>query len=146
MNFETIKCQVSFFYGRLTFSLPLFVQVYQQRKFWFSLSFLSTSTNCESFGFYWRFCPSLPTVKVLIILATISFTGHFGYEYQRWNFCDLEFAYEQPLASHSAIREFAFAGGNLWHPTVKTGVRTLGGNCGNVIRHPHMYVDRQGRC
>jgi len=52
MNFETIKCQVSFFYGRLTFFL----------------------------GF---FCPSLPRVKIVVILATVHFIGHSGYEYQR---------------------------------------------------------------
>ena len=41
-------------------------------------------------------------------------------------FSSLDF--EQPLASLSAKREFAFAGGNLWHPTVQAGVRALGGN------------------
>jgi len=123
MNFEIIKCQVSFFYGRLTFFLgffgptpmlptvkvlvfiSVFVQDYQRWKFWFLLAFLSKS----------------PTVKVLVILATVSFTGHFDYEYQWWKLCDLEFAFEQPLASRSATRELAFTGVNLWEPAVETG-------------------------
>jgi len=52
MNFETIKCQVSFFYGRLTF-------------------FLSKSTKGERFSCHWHFCPSLPKVKVLIVIGLI---------------------------------------------------------------------------
>jgi len=116
MNFETIKCQVSFFYGRLTFSLPLFVQVYQQWKFWFSLSFLSTSTNCESFGFYWRFCPSLPTVKVLV------FIGIFVQVYQRqkfWLFWP-RFLLLATLAMNTNGEIFVIWSlpmSNLWHPT-----------------------------
>ena len=96
-------------------------QCYQRWKFWFLLAFLSKTTNGESFGFYWHFRRSLPTVKVLVILATVSFTGHFDYEYQWWKLCDLEFAFEQPLASRSATRELAFTGVNLWEPAVETG-------------------------
>jgi len=42
---------------------------------------------------------------------------------------------EQLLASRSAKCEFAFAGDNLWHPTVQTWVRTLGGNCWHGIEN-----------
>jgi len=151
MNFVTITCQACFFSGRLAFFLGLFVQVYQRWMFWFILAFLSKSTNWETFWFilaflskstngescvfYWHFCPSLPTVKVLFIFATVSFIGHFGYEYQWWKFCDLELAFEQSLASHSTTRESAIAEGNLWYPAVKTGVRTPGGNCWHGIRN-----------
>jgi len=57
--------------------------------------------------------------------------------------CDLRFAFEQPLASRSAKLEFAFAGGNLWHPTVQAGVRTPGGNCWHGIGSTSMLVHRQ---
>jgi len=65
------------------FFLAFLGQRYQRGKFWFSLAFLSTSSNGESFYFHWHFCPRLPTVKVLVILATVAFIDHFGYEYQR---------------------------------------------------------------
>jgi len=58
-------------------------------------------------------------VKVLAILATVTFIDHFGYEYQRWKVCDLGVAFEQLLASRSATCEFVFIGGNLWHPLFK---------------------------
>jgi len=38
-------------------------------------------------------------VKVLVILATVTFIGHFGYKYQWWKVCDLEFAFEQLASS-----------------------------------------------
>jgi len=62
--------------------IGIFDQVYQRRKFWFLVVFLSIFTNGETFVFYWHFCPRLATVMVLVILATVSFIGHFGYEYQ----------------------------------------------------------------
>jgi len=55
--------------------------------------------------------------------------------------CDLRCAFELPLASRSAKREFAFAGGNLWHPTVQ-GVRALGGNCWDGIESTSLVVHR----
>ena len=153
--------------------IGIFVQVYQRWKFCLLLAFLSKFTNGESFGFYWHFCPSLQMVKVLGFIgfcpslprwkfwfllaflsrstngesfgnfATVSFIGHFGYEYQWWKLCDLEFASEQPLASRSATREFAFARGNLWHPAVQTGVRTPGGNCWHGFRSTHIHTGRE---
>jgi len=103
------------------------------KVFVFSWSFLAKVTNDEVLYFWaflakvtiqWKFflafLARLPTVKVLVILAMVTFTGHFGYEYQSESYiCDLRFAFEQPLASCSAKREFAFAGGNLWHPLCK---------------------------
>ena len=64
------------------------------------------------------FWPRLPAVIVfvfhghfwprLLLLATVAMnTNDESYV------CDLRFAFEQPLASRSAKREFAFAGGNL---------------------------------
>jgi len=50
------------------------------------------------------------SVKVLVSLATVTFIGHFGYEYEWWKLCDLEFAFEHPLVSRSATREFAISG------------------------------------
>jgi len=70
MNFETIQCQVRFFYVRLTFFLPflssllpvkvlvfigIFVQVYQRCRFWsfwppfLLLATLAMNTNGESY-------------------------------------------------------------------------------------------------
>jgi len=43
-------------------------------------------------------------VKVLVILATDTFIGRFGYEYQWWKLCDLEFAFEKPVAFRSSTR------------------------------------------
>jgi len=48
----------------------------------FSWSFSANVTNGESFDFYWHFCPRPPKVKVLVILVTVTFIVHFGYEYQ----------------------------------------------------------------
>jgi len=68
-------------------------QRYQRRKFCFLLGFLSLSTNGESFSFYWHFCPSLPTVKVLfcwnscqslLTVKVVFFTGIFVQIYQWW--------------------------------------------------------------
>jgi len=56
--------------------------------------------------------------------------------------CDLRFAFEQPLASRSAKREFAFAGDNLWHPAMQGGVRAPGGNCWNGIESTSLLVHR----
>jgi len=73
VNFETIKCQVSFFYGHLTFFLDffgpavevlvfigIFVQVYQRWKFWsfrprlLLLATLAMNTNGESQKHTWE--------------------------------------------------------------------------------------------
>jgi len=59
--------------------------------------------------------------------------------------CDLEFAFEQPLASRSAKCEFAFARGNLWHPTVQAGVHALGGNCWHGIGSTVQVYPYNGR-
>jgi len=57
---------------------------------------------------------------------------------------DLEFAFEQPLASCSAKCKFVFVGGNLWHPTVQAGVCAPGGNCQHGIRSTIIsYTGRQ---
>ena len=77
MNFETIKCQVSFFCGRLTLFLGLFAQVCQRWKFRLSLVFFTKSTNGESLGFYWYFWPSLPTVKVFIFIGRATIPSLF---------------------------------------------------------------------
>jgi len=65
-----------------------------------------------------HFWPRLPTVKVfvfhghfwprLLLLATSAMNTN-----DKRYVCDLRFAFEQPLASRSAKREFAFAGSNL---------------------------------
>jgi len=124
---------------KVFFFIGILVQVYQLTVLFIGI-FVQVCQRWK-FCFYWHFCPSLPTVKVLVILVTVSFIGHFGYEYQRWKLCDLEFAFEQPLASRSTTLEFAFAGGNLWHPAVKT-VHTPEGNGWHGIRNPHIYVHR----
>jgi len=66
-------------------------------------------------GHFWR---RLPTVIVfvfhghfwprLLLLATLAMNTN-----DESFVCDLRFAFEQPLASRSAKREFAFAGDNL---------------------------------
>jgi len=43
--------------------------------------------------------------------------------------CKLDFAFEQSLASRSAKRVTRSPRSNLWHPAVRTGARTPGGNC-----------------
>jgi len=60
-----------------------------------------------------------------------------------WNLCDLEFAFEQPLASVFTKCELVFAGGNLWHTAVHTGVRTLGGSCWRRIGSTNIFVHQQ---
>jgi len=67
MNFETIKCQVSFFYGRLTFVLGLFCPNLPTVKVLAFIGIFVKSTDSET----------------LAILATVSFISHFDYEYQR---------------------------------------------------------------
>ena len=62
------------------FSLAFLGQRHQRWKFWFLLAFLFKSTSGGGFGFYWHFCPSLPTVEVL------GFIGIFNQVYQRWKF------------------------------------------------------------
>jgi len=54
--------------------------------------------------------------------------------------------FDQPLASLSAKREFAFAGGNLWHPTLQPEVRAPGGNCWHGIASTSIRVPRNGTC
>jgi len=63
-------------------------------------------------------------VKVLVILATVTFIGHFGHAFHWWKLCAVEFAFEQPVASHYATHKLMFAGGNLWHLAVQTEVHT----------------------
>jgi len=93
-------------------------------------------------GHFW---PRLPTVKFfvfhghfwprLLLLATSDMnTNDVSYV------CDLRFW--APLSSSSGKREFAFIGGNLWHPTVQAGVRTLGGNCWHGIASTSMLIHR----
>ena len=97
----------------LFFLFVIFGQGYQ----WWVLLFL---------GHFW---PRIPMVKLLLghfwprllSLATSAMnTNDESYV------CDLS----KPLASRPAKREFAFAGGNLWHPTVQAGVRAPGATAG----------------
>jgi len=145
------------FFAFLTF----LAKVSKGESFCSSWPFLTKVTNGESFVFFGQFWLRLPTVnvlffvghfwrrlpkvKVLTILAMVTFIGHLVYEYQWWKLC-LWFgiAFEQPLASGSAKREFTFAGGNLWHPAVQAGVRAPGGNCWHGIESTSIsYTPRQ---
>jgi len=100
---------------KLCFFLVLFDQGYQQWKFLFFLVIFGQGYQrwkflffMDIFGqgyFYWPLWLWIPMMKVMFVI---------------WDF-------ERPLAFRSAKREFAFAGGNLWHTTVQPGVRTPGG-------------------
>jgi len=54
--------------------------------------------------------------------------------------CDLRFWATSGI--RSAKPEFAFAGGNLWHPTVQAGVRAPGRNCWHGIASTGILVHR----
>jgi len=54
--------------------------------------------------------------------------------------CDLRFWSTSGIPS--AKCEFAFAGGNLWHPTVQPGVRAPGGNCWHGIASASILIHR----
>jgi len=72
-TYSQMPCRLFLWMSNI-FSLP-FWPGNQQWKFWFS-----KVTNGESFGFSYPYWPKLPMVKVLVILATVAFIGHFGYE------------------------------------------------------------------
>jgi len=55
------------------FFVGIFFQLYQLLKFWCLLGLLTKSTKAEGFVFCWHFCPNLLMVKVLAILATVTF-------------------------------------------------------------------------
>ena len=95
--------------------------------------------NGESFV-YWHFVQVYQRWKFWSFWPRFTFVGHFGYEYQWWKLCDLEFAFEQPLASRSATRKFAFAGDNLWNPAVQTGAPTPGGNNVGMWLKVRIYI------
>jgi len=90
--------------------------------------FLAKDTNGESFCFfmdifgqgyfYWPLRLWIPMMKVMFVI---------------WDF-------DQPLSSSFAKHEFAFSGGNLWHPTVQAGVRAPGGNCWHGIASTNILV------
>jgi len=100
---------------KLCFFLVFFGQGYQWWKFWLVLVIFGLGYQPRKFlffmdifdqgYFYWPHRLRIPMVKVMLVI---------------WHF-------EQPLAPRSAKGEFAFAGGNLWHPTVQAGVRAPGG-------------------
>jgi len=99
---------------KLCFFLVIFGQGYQRWKFLFFMDIFGQGYFC------WLLRLWIPIMKVMVVI---------------WD-------YEQPLASRSAKREFAFAGGNLWHPTVQAGVRPLGGNCWHGIASTSILVHR----
>jgi len=127
----------------------------------FSWSFLANVTNGEIFWFFSLFGQGYQRWKLCFFLVV------FGQGYQRWKVCFflvifgqgyfywplqlwipmmkvifVIWDFEQPLASRSAKREFAFAGGNLWHPTVQAGVRAPWGNCWHGIASTSIIVHR----
>ena len=125
--------------------IGIFVQVYQRLKFWLSLAlFVQVCLRwkfysvCHGF-FYWSLWLWIPMVKILWFGVCLWATSGIPLSHK---FCDLECAFEQPMASRSATHEFAFAEGNLWHTAVKT-VRTPVGNCWHGIRNTHIYVHRE---
>jgi len=96
--------------------LAIFGQGYQRWKFLFFM---------EIFGqgyFYWPLQLWIPMMKVMFVI---------------WDF-------EQPLASRSAKREFAFAGDNLWNPTVQQefALRVATAGMGLQVR-VYSYTGRQ---
>jgi len=108
----------------------------------FSLSFLAKDTNGESFCFSWSFWPRIEQWKFCLVI--------FGQSYFYWplwlwipmmKVMFVIWGFEQPLASCSAKREFEFAEGNLWHPTVQAGVRSPGGNCWHgMVWYNHAFL------
>ena len=104
-------------------------------------------------GHFW---PRLPTVKVFVFLSHFRpkipmVKDNFGQGYFYWPLwlwiplMKVMFTiwdFERPLASRSAKREFAFAGGNLWNPIVQAGVRDPGGNCWHGIASTSILVHR----
>ena len=96
------------------FCLVIFGQGYQRWKFLFFMDIFGQGY------FYWPLRLWIPMTKVI---------------FEIWDF-------ERPLASRSAKREFAFAGGNLWDPTVQAGIRTPGGNCWHGIASTSILVHR----
>jgi len=112
------------------FFLVIFGQGYQRWKLWFFLVIFGQGYQwwkllffIDIFGqgyFYWPLRLWIPMMKAMFVI---------------WDF-------EQPLASRSAKREFAFVGGNLWHPTVQAGVRAPGGNCWHGIASTSILVHR----
>ena len=73
----TVKCQVSFFSGRLTFFLAFLSKVDNGEGFVF-LAFLANVINGESFSCSWYIWPRVPTVDVL------TFRSLIGQGYRRW--------------------------------------------------------------
>ena len=112
------------------------------KVFGFFLSFLAKDTNSESFCFF------------LVI---------FGQGYQRWKFLFFMDIFGQgyfyrPLrlwiptmkvmfviwaTSGIPLCQYAFAGGNLWHPTVQAEGHALGGICWRGIGSTSTLVHRQ---
>jgi len=66
----TVKCQVSFFSGRLTFFLAFLSKVDNGEGFVF-LAFLANVINGESFSCSWYIWPRVPTVDVLTFRSLI---------------------------------------------------------------------------
>jgi len=108
--------------------LFIFGQGYQQWKllfylghFWSRLPMVKVSFCMDIFGqvyFYWPLWLWIPVMKVMFVI---------------WDF-------DQALASLSARREFAFAWGNCWHPTVQPEVRAPGGNSWHGIASTNILV------
>jgi len=110
---------------------------------------LSTMKVLVGLGHFW---PRIPLVKLLLGLGHfwprllpmkkfLFFMGIFGQGYYHWplrlwipmmKVMFVIWDFEQPLVSRSAKREFAFAGGNVWNPTVQA-VRAPGGICWHGI-------------
>jgi len=114
---------------------------------WFEVCFWATSsiplcqthlamnTNDESYICHLRFAFEQPLASRSAKLAWL-WIPMMSY------ICHLRFAFEQTLASRSAKREFAFTGGNLWHPTVQ-GVHAPGGNCWDGTESTSLCIYRQ---
>ena len=95
-------------------------------------------------GHFW---PRLLTVKDLFFMD-IFIQGYFYWPLRLWiSMMKVMFViwdFEQPLESCSVKRKFAFAGGNLWKPTVQAGVRALGATAGMGLQvRVFLYTGRQ---
>jgi len=155
------KVAVAVKWWYLAFSLSFLAKHANGESFWF-FSFFGEGYQWWKFLFFLcHFWPKIPMVKALFFLGqfwprlltvkVLFFMDIFGQGYFYWplrlwtpmmKVMFVIWDFEQPLASRSAKREFAFAEGNLMNPTVQAGVRAPWGNCWHGIASTSILVHR----